>query len=83
MVFDNCQSGIAIAAANVEEVAVMEKPQRAKRDFTKKCDESASEFYKAGMKYIAALDEPIRVGATLIKLGQILSTPQISCRPII
>lgn len=37
----------------------MEIPQRAKTDFTKKCDEAASQFYKAGMKYIAALDERI------------------------
>lgn len=37
----------------------MEKPQKAKIDPKKKCDQAASEFYKAGMKYISALDELI------------------------
>jgi hypothetical protein len=34
----------------------MEKPQRAKIDFKKRCDSAAGEFYRAGIKYIAALD---------------------------
>jgi hypothetical protein len=34
----------------------MEKPQEARTDLKKKCEEAAGEFYKAGMKHIAALD---------------------------
>jgi hypothetical protein len=39
----------------------MEKPQKAKIDPKKKCDQAADEFYNSGMRYLAALDELIEV----------------------